>query len=691
MCARVFRKRKANTPNYVFQRKLVYDNNTLRVRSTPIEQKKGNKLWKVLCLGLFVLSSRTLLAQAPATETPAEVHLLNAAKVYFGNDIKPSEEKLFRKAANGLQADFTTGAPDVDSPDNAATWKEERVIRANRLIWLLVDSQASSQVPPRGLFINGARIEGKLDLEGAKVSFQISISNSFFTDSIDLRRASLRLLYLGGSHIKGLTGDGLNVERDVFLCYGFKSEGEIRLDDATIGGGLVCSGGQFLNCKGFALLADGVKIGGSVFMNNVNGRFTAEGEVSFRDALITGNLVCDGGTFLNGKGLTLNLGGATAGGTLYAGNGLTSLGEFRISLATLKGAVDLSGGNFTNKEGERFAISADSVIIEKYLALGPGFQSDGTVWLRAAHITGSLDVKHANFLDPGRFALNLTYAKIGTLHLYEGAKINGGVSLLEATIDTSLSWEDLESPELTTWDLRYAKVKTLAPQRKSWPISGRLRISGLVFDELAEPAAPLANAQLRWIQLQPSGRFTTQPYDQLAAVFRGMGLQDEATKVMIAKNKEHGRHTHGFKEFLWYKLFGPFINFGYRPWNAFYLSIAIIILGFFLFRAGYRARVVTPTSNNAYENSDVASGKLTELYPRFNALSYSLETFVPFLGLEMDKYWRPNPNRTEYLKIGSFTLPINGSRLTYYLWGHVTVGWILTTLWLGGLTGLLKP
>jgi hypothetical protein len=94
-------------------------------------------------------------------------------------------------------------------------------------------------------------------------------------------------------------------------------------------------------------------------------------------------------------------------------------------------------------------------------------------------------------------------------------------------------------------------------------------MSGLVFNELAEAAAPLANAELTSIQLQPSGRFTTQPCDQLAAVFRSMGLQDEATKVMIAKNNEHGHHTHGFKEFLWYNLFGPFVDFGYRSWNAF--------------------------------------------------------------------------------------------------------------------------
>jgi hypothetical protein len=657
------------------------------VRSTPIEQKKCSKQWKVLCFGLFVLGSGTLRAQTPAVETPAETQLLTAAKIYFANDIKPPEEKLLRKAANGSVADFTTGSSSDDSLENSAAWKDDRIIRADRLAWLLVNPQSSSQITLRGISIKGARIKGKLDLVAAKVSFPISISYSYFTDGLDLDRAGLRILDLEGSYTKGLSGDGLSVERDILLRSGFKCESEVWLQSATIGGSLDCHGGQFLNGNGWALLAAGAKIGSSVFLSD---GFRAEGQVSFLGTTITGSFQCGGGSFLNKKGEALSLANATVGGDLFFNSGFTSLGEVVLNGATIKGMANFSGGIFTNKERNRWAINADSLIVEKYIDFGWGFQSDGAVSLSAAHITGDLEVAGASFSDPDRLALNLTYAKIGSLHLYEGAKINGEISLLEASIDTSLSWADLEQPELTTLDLRSAKVKTLAVQRKSWPTPGHLRISGLVFDELAEPATPLANAQLTWIRLQPSGRFTTQPYDQLAAVFRSMGLQDEATKVMIAKNKEHGRHTHGFQEFLWYNLFGPFIDFGYRPWNAFYLSIAIIILGFVLFRAGYRAKIVTPTSKDAYENSNVSGGKINELYPPFNAFIYSLETFVPLLGLEMDKYWRPNSNRKQNVKIGSFTLPINGSRLTYYLWLHVTIGWILTTLWLGGLTGLLK-
>ncbi len=616
------------------------------MRSTPIERRHYGKPWKALCFGLFIVGSGTVWAQAPATETPAEVHLLNAAKVYFGNDIMPSEEKLFRKAANGLLADFATGAPGVDSPYNAAAWKDDRVIRATRLAWLLVDSQASSQVPPRGVSINGARIEGKLDLEGVKVPFQISISNSFFTDIIELRRASLRLLYLGGSHTKGLIGDGLNVERDLFLCYGFRSEGEVRLGAATIGGSLICNGGAFNNER-VLVSPDEVR--------------------------------------------ALNAQYATFACHVDCGYGFTSIGKVDFDGATIKGTADFSGGSFTNKNGNYQAISADSAIFEKYVIFGPGFKSDGCVWLRAARIAGDLDVTGANFSNQNGSALNLIYTKIGTLHFYNEAKINGQILLSSATIETSLCWENLRQPELTSWDLGHAKVNTLAVQQKSWPAHGNLGISGLVFNELAEPAVPLAHTQLSWLKLQRSGRFATQPYDQLAAVFRSMGLQDEAIKVMIAKNLEHGHHTHGFKEFVWYKAFGPFIAFGYHPWNAFYLSVVLILIGWGVFHAGLLANIVTPTSKDAYENPTEHAGNLSEFYPRFNAFIYSLETFVPLLSLGMGKYWRPNANRKEKVGFGPIKFSFNGSWLTVYMWCHVILGWILTTLWFGGLTGLIKP
>ena len=112
--------------------------------------------------------------------------------------------------------------------------------------------------------------------------------------------------------------------------------------------------------------------------------------------------------------------------------------------------------------------------------------------------------------------------------------------------------------------------------------------------------------------------------------------------MMIAKNEEHGRHTHTFWEFAWYDVFGPLIGFGYRPWNAFVASLFMIALGCLLFWIGKQFKIVTPTKVDAYNNHDKKI--VSELYPKFNAFIYSLETFVPLVKLGVSDYWTPNSN-----------------------------------------------
>jgi hypothetical protein len=99
----------------------------------------------------------------------------------------------------------------------------------------------------------------------------------------------------------------------------------------------------------------------------------------------------------------------------------------------------------------------------------------------------------------------------------------------------------------------------------------------------------------------------------------------------------------------------------------------------------------TPTWKRIHKKENELSDEdLSQFYPRFNAFVYSLETFVPFLKLWMSGYWAPNATRLNCLKVLKRQLPITGRRLRFYLWVHVAAGWVLTTLWVGGLTGLLK-
>ena len=84
------------------------------------------------------------------------------------------------------------------------------------------------------------------------------------------------------------------------------------------------------------------------------------------------------------------------------------------------------------------------------------------------------------------------------------------------------------------------------------------------------------------------------------------------------------------------------------------------------------------------------NGKVSDGYPKFNPFIYSVEAYVPLLNLHMGECWIPNANRDADHRIGNFTLPKSGSLLRYYLWLHIIIGWLLTTLLVAAITGLLK-
>jgi hypothetical protein len=238
--------------------------------------------------------------------------------------------------------------------------------------------------------------------------------------------------------------------------------------------------------------------------------------------------------------------------------------------------------------------------------------------------------------------------------------------------------------------------------KNSWPNPGRLNVDGFVYEHIDSEASPNAEVQLQWLARQSADRFVSQPYEQLATVFRNMGLERDARAVLIQKNREQARHLHWRPEWLWYGFFGKVIDYGYRPWRAFYISLVVIAIGWFAFRVGYDWKLMTPTGSEPYPTEK--QGKTTAEkdqqrtispdYPKFNAFVYSVETFVPLLKLGIGERWAPNAHSGPPLNVGSLGYlgfpRTGGSLLRYYLWFHIVAGWVLTTLWIGGLTGLVK-
>ncbi len=250
---------------------------------------------------------------------------------------------------------------------------------------------------------------------------------------------------------------------------------------------------------------------------------------------------------------------------------------------------------------------------------------------------------------------------------------------------------DLHSPEKTVWDLRSARVKTLLNEKNAWPQQNGLRLDGFVYDEISTEGLSDAEYQLGWLRRQSGIPFRSQPFDQLARAFHGMGLDDEAVKVNLAKNDEQGRQAKDIGEFLWYRVVGPFIQFGYRLTHVLYGSVFFVLLGFALFAYGKRAGIIIPAKIDAGESKSGKARTVPESYQKFGAFIYSLENFVPLVKLGVDEFWIPDANAGRSLRIGAIKLPMAGTWLRAYLCCHRLAGWLLTTLWVGSLSGIFKP
>jgi hypothetical protein len=626
----------------VFQ-KVLNGNVVYRPPQYSTEKRKGVTMNRIsertniaACLGLVLLILLPIGRAKGASDNASK--LLDLARKKFGA-LTETEKILFQAVVNGELADFSDSLDKNNDPNGAEKWGDERVLKADRIAWLCTDPEASDMVTHKGIRVKGARIDGELDLEYARISFPLYFEKSAFPGGTNLRYAEIRELFLIGTHTGPINADGVKIEGHIFLRDGFKAEGPVNLRRATIGRDLSCIGAQFINEGAKTLNADGAKIEGYVFLCD---DFKAEGEVNLLGATIGRNLECDGSQFINKGAKALNADGAKIEGSVFLLDDFKAEGEVNLLRATIGGGLDCEKGEFIN-EGAK-AINADGVNIEGYVFLRKGFKAEGKV------------------------------------------------SLVDATIDSYFVWTDVNSPEKATLDLRSATVGILYDDVKSWPDEGRLFLHGLVYSQIHDDAPRGAKSRIDWLQRQPG--FWPQPYEQLAEVLRKSGRDDDAKKILIAKNEDKARLTKlTWGEWLWYRIFGRIVGYGYRPWLAAWIGLVIVLLGWILFCIGYHSKpkIMTPTKRWAYiSEKDREEHKISKDYPKFNSLVYSLDVFVPLVDLHQASYWLPNANIKRESISEIFKLPISGRVLRCYFWVHITMGWAITMLLVAGLTGLIR-
>jgi len=362
--------------------------------------------------------------------------LLQLATTRFGQ-LSEAEAKLLRAAPKGEPAACGQSRDSDDAtndPAKAELWGPERHVRAGLVRWLCTDREAASRVDPNGVRLLGATITGPLDLSFADVSFPLLLLRCRLSEQVLLLWTRLPALYLIGSRTGSIIADGLNVKGDVFLRAGFRSEGEVRLLGAQIGGSFSCIGGTFANPSGRALSADGSDVKGGILLRN---GFQAQGEVRLLNAQIGGNLECDGGTFTNPSGSSLDADAIIVKGSVFLRNGFQAHGEVRLVGARVGGELVCEAGRFTNPSGR--ALSTDASDVKGGIFLRSGFQAEGEVGLLGAQVGGNLECDGSMFRNPSGTALSADGSDVrGDIFLRSAFQAQGEVRLVGARVGGSL-------------------------------------------------------------------------------------------------------------------------------------------------------------------------------------------------------------------------------------------------------------
>jgi hypothetical protein len=112
--------------------------------------------------------------------------------------------------------------------------------------------------------------------------------------------------------------------------------------------------------------------------------------------------------------------------------------------------------------------------------------------------------------------------------------------------------------------------------------------------------------------------------------------------------------------------------------------IGVIVLGWLVVTTGARAGVMRRTWPDSPPHGEVAA------YEKLHPLLYSVDVFLPFVNLHQEHYWWPDAERSGECSVLGARFRISGAFLRYYLWAQVIAGWLLSAIFVAGVTGLMR-
>jgi len=587
--------------------------------------------------------------------------LASLAQTRFGA-LTAAETNLLEKCPKGQLAvcgpNNNLNDPAND-PNDAHNWGQNRSIRGELIAWLCADREASQLVHHSGIQIMGAVITGPIELVSVPIQFPLVFASCNLSDDIVLQSARVRTLSFTQSHIESIIADGLNLSGAFFMreC----NTGRLQFSGARIEGQFDCYKSKFQ-----FLLLDGATVGVGLLLRD------ADGTAKMSGARIATDFDCGGARFTATgftSGCALDAEGAKVEGSIFLRAGFRAFGAVKLLGAQVGTNLDCTDGKFNDAGGTTIGgevLRADSIVVKGTVFLSAGFRARGAVHFTSAQIGGDFNCHDATF--------------------------ETGLTIERANIQGAFFWRNVTMAETAGLDIINTSVDALSDDSASWPLRGLLECHGFSYKRIGLLSPRTATERLAWLGRQKS--FAAQPYQQVASVLKDEG-DDRGARQVLYEMEHLRRSTETGPAWLWNSVLRFVIGYGYRPWRALGLFIVLVLSGSLFFSCGFYAGNMVPTDSGAY-SSFRDKDLLPNHYERFHPIVYSLENSLPLFKLGQVDRWQPDPavrvfDDHSYSMIFRILLQlISPTFLRCYRWFQVLLGWFLATLWIGGVTGLIR-
>ncbi len=604
-------------------------------------------------------------------------------------DVTAAEKKLLAEYASG---EFVV-IGDGERPGASAG--PERQIRADLIRYLLLGGcdELDAPVHEKGVAIIGARVTDTLDLQGCESKIDLLLVDCHFDERPNLSSTRLASVFLNGSALPGLDADRLVATGSVSLKEA-KSTGEVRLLSAQIGGNFECTEAtlEARDTEIAALNADGLSVTGTVFLCDAN----VTGGVRFVGAQIGGNLSCTGAQ------LTARESGQESLGAALAIDSAKIIGAFLLREgASIKGTLHMTAaeigslsddpacwpdpGNLVLDRCRYGAFTGTGITAQeriRWLALQDPTQFDQEFWPQPWEQCAKV-LREMGHRSDARLILidkeerQRAWTRRALKSRLDGARIRGD-------IERAVVKKDLE---------KLNKLVEAANQKfKNWP---RAAPGKADFNAQVSKVSAFAKKLPEGLTLPP--QIAKLPPDHIMA----------ARDVIVSTWTELQARR------IWDQTLSIFLGYGYAPSRAFGWLVGVWLLGVYIFAVAWGQGAFKP--NNPFilrspewaycapdytpliqhedlrqhdaRNPDGQSQLAcfqnqpeANAFPRFNPWTYSADTLLPIVSLEMQQNWIPDESAEHPA----------GQRARIFLWVQIAFGWALSLLAVAGFSGLVR-